>query len=67
MIYHLEMNQQYKKRLLDIIHSKCDKMKDMQRELTQDVVQGFDFITACFNETMRLEPPAFVSTPSCFS
>mmetsp|Transcript_21167 Transcript_21167/g.29262 ORF Transcript_21167/g.29262 Transcript_21167/m.29262 type:complete len:92 (+) Transcript_21167:933-1208(+) len=67
MVYYIEMYPEYKKRLFEIIHPVTDKMNDMQKELTLDIVEDFDFIRACFNESMRLEPPAFISAGGCFS
>lgn len=67
MVYYLEMYPEHKKRLFDTIHPVCDKIKDFQKELTMEVVEEFDFIRSCFNESMRLEPPAFVSIGGCFS
>lgn len=67
MVYYIEMYPEYKKRLFDLIHPVTDKMTDLQKELTLDVVEDFDFIRKCFNESMRMEPPAFMSAGACFS
>jgi len=41
-------------------------MTNLQEELTIETVEDFDYIRKCFNETMRLEPPAFISGGGCF-
>lgn len=67
MVYFIEMYPECKKRLFNLIHPITDKINDFQNELTLEVVDDFDYIRACFNESMRKEPPAFISAASCFS
>lgn len=68
VIQFLHFNPEYKKRLLEEIEGPLNEISDdFMTKLTTDVVEDFSFTRNCFYESMRLHPPAPLSSTSCFS
>ena len=67
-VCYLTQLPEMKKRFMDEITSVLDGAKeDFVDKLTMDDVENFDFVRRCWNESMRLQPPAPGSSTNCFS
>lgn len=42
-------------------------MTDLQKDVTLDIVEDYDYLRNCFNEVLRIEPARYVSLLDCFN
>lgn len=58
LIYYLTKHQVYKDKLLKEILPPVEKAKDnLIEDLTLETVSDFEYLTQCYNESLRIEPP----------
>lgn len=61
LIYYLTKNQDVKLKLLDEIMPVLTKVSTNLMDLDYDTVMDFNYLMQCYNESLRIEPPAAVS------
>jgi cytochrome P450 len=58
MFYYLHKHPEIKAQLLDLIRPPVQKVaNDIVNGLDYNTVMEFDFLKACWYESMRIEPP----------
>jgi cytochrome P450 len=65
LIYYITRHPEFKSKLLAEILLPIAAVKDdIVERLEFDTVMGFDYFKACYNESMRIEPPLskFINT-----
>lgn len=63
LIYYMNKHPEYKQKLLAEILPPVEAVKDNIVEgLTYDTVMEYEYLIQCFSESLRIEPPAAVST-----
>jgi cytochrome P450 len=63
LIYYLQKHPEYKAKLLKEILPPVEKVKDNILEgLEYDTVMDFEYLRQCYSESLRIEPPAAIST-----
>ena len=58
LIYYMTKHQNIKEKLLKEILPPVEAVKDNLIEgFTMDTVQDFEYLSNCYNESLRIEPP----------
>ena len=59
LFYYFEKHQDYKAKMLAEVLPAVEAAKtDFVKKLEYDTVQDFDYLSWCFNESLRIEPPS---------
>lgn len=64
LLYYLTRCPYIKQKLLDEILPPLADLTDLVKELTYEQVMDFEYLQYCFNESLRIEPPASISFAS---
>jgi cytochrome P450 family 6 len=64
-IYYTTRHAEYGAKLLEEVYPVLEKASNnIVEDLDYDSVQEFEYLQQCYNESLRIEPPANITVPS---